>query len=176
MPTNCQSYQPGHHLHWIPATRAWNDKPRHKITKIESNPDDTFSITYNGQTKVMHYHDPKYLRAVLEQYPDEQWLAVGDTGAIQTNDQVAKWIHLSPTPVENCAEVYIKKVHDNYDKAVLRTKQLIAILELPDQAKKAKEFLAHLEYIKTLKYWDDHIITFDLFGDPQCSCTLSESV
>ena len=121
----------------------------------------------------MHYHDPKYLRAVLEQYPDEKWLAVGDSGAIQTNDQVAKWIHLSPTPVKNCADAYIKEIHDNYDKAVLRTNQLIAIKELPDQAKnKARAFQTHLEYIKTLKYWDGHVITFDLFGDPQCSCTL----
>jgi hypothetical protein len=170
MPTNCQSYQPGHHIHWIPATRVWNDEPRHPISSIEANTDDTFTIVLNGQTKVMHYHDPKYLRAVLERNPDETWLAVGDTGAIQTDDQVAKWIHLSPSPVKNCAAAYIKEIHDNYDKAVLKTNQLIAILEFPDQAKKAKEFLTHLEYIKTLEYWDDHIISFDLFGAPVCSC------
>jgi hypothetical protein len=172
MPTNCQSHQLGHHIHWIPATRAWNDKPRHPITHIETNPDDTLTIVYNGQTKVMHYHDPKYLRAVLERNLDEKWLAVGDTGAIQTNDQVAKWIHLSPTPVKNCADAYIKEIHDNFDKALDRTKRLIQIKEFPEQAKKAQEFLTHLEYIKTLKYWDEHVITFDLFGDPQCSCTL----
>jgi hypothetical protein len=172
MPTNCQSYEAGHHIHWIPATRVWNDEPRHQITEITANDDNTFFITYNGQTKVMHYHDPKYLRAVLEQYPEEKWLAVGDTGAIQTNDHVAKWIHLSPSPVKDCAAAYIKEIHDNYDKAVIRSNQLIAIKELPDQAKKAKEFLTHLEYIKTLKYWDDHVISFDLFGDPQCSCQI----
>jgi hypothetical protein len=170
MPKNCQSYLPGHHIHWIPATRVWNTQKRHPITEFKANPDDTFTITYNGQTRVMYYHDPKYLRAVLEQYPDEKWLAVGDTGAIQTNDQIVKWIHLSPTPVKDCAAAYIKEIHVNYDKAVLRTNQLIAILELSGQSKKAKEFLTHLEYIKTLKYWDDHIISSDVFGNPTCTC------
>ena len=175
MPTNCGSYQPGHHIHWIPATRAWNDEPRHPITKIEQNPDNTFTVTSNGQTKVMHFHDPQYLRRVLEANPDVEWLAVGETTAIHTTGTTNHWIHLSPTPVPNCAHDYIKQIHDNFVRAVIRTKGLIGIKGLPEQAAKAKEFLAHLDYIKTLKYWDDHIIEFDLFGDPQCSCALQEA-
>lgn len=170
MPTNCGSYYAGHNIHWIPVTRAWLHLERHQITAITPNDDDTFTVEYNGLTKVRHYHDPKYFRAILREYPAEQWLAVADIGAIQTKGQPNYWIHLSAEPVPNCADAYLKEIHDNYDKAVIRTKQLIAIKELPEVSMKATEFLSHLEYIKTLKYWDDHIIRFDMSGIPVCSC------
>ena len=170
MPTNCGSYYAGHHIHWIPVTRAWLHLERHQITAITPNDDDTFTVEYNGQTKIRHYHDPNYFRVILKEYPAASWLAVGDTGAIQTKGQPSYWIHLSAKPVPNCADAYLTEIHNNYDKAVVRTKQLIAIKDVPDQAKKAKEFLNHLEHIKTLKFWDDHIISLDLFGYPNCSC------
>ena len=172
MPTNCGSYNSGHHIHWIPVTRAWVDIKRHPITAITPNDDNTFTVEYNGFTKVRHYHDPKYFRAIIKEYPADQWLAVGDTGAIQTKGHPSYWIHLAAEPVPNCAEAYVKEIHDNYERALTRTKALIEIKEFPEQSQKASEFLIHLEYIKTLKFWDDHIITFDISGNPHCSCDL----
>lgn len=175
MPTNCQSYLPGHHVHWIPGLNKWADLPRHEITEITTNPNDTFTVVSNGVSQLMHFHDPDYFRTLLRSIPTNQWFAVGNTGAIQTKGTTNQWIYLSPTPVPNCADEYIKHIKENYDRAVTRTKHLIEKKELPEQAAKAKEFLTHLEYIKTLKYWDDHIIEFDLFGAPKCSCALQEA-
>ena len=174
MPTNCGSYYAGHNIHWIPVTRAWLHLERHQITAITPNDDDTFTVEYNGLTKVRHYHDPKYFRAILREYPAEQWLAVADTGAIQTKGQPSYWIHLSAAPVPNCADAYLKEIHDNYDKAVIRTKQLIAIKEPPEVSRRATEFLAHLEYIKTLKFWDGHTISMDVSGNPTCKCVIDD--
>ena len=170
MPTNCGSYYAGHNIHWIPVTRAWHHLERHQITAITPYDDDTFTVEYNGLTKVRHYHDPKYFRALLKEYAADQWLAVSTTGAIQTKDQPSYWVHLSAEPVPNCAQEYIKQIHANYERALTRTKALIAIKELPEKSKKYEEFLTHLEYIKTLSYWDDHIIIFDISGNPTCSC------
>jgi hypothetical protein len=121
----------------------------------------------------MYFHDPEEFRRVLEKNGKDVWLAVGATGAIHSEGSPSKWIHLSDEPVPNCADAYIQELKDNYDRAVKRTKHLIAIKELPEQSKKAEEFLSHLEYIMTLKYWDGHIISFDLFGNPNCCCSMS---
>ena len=171
MPTNCGSYYPGHHIHWIPVTRAWQGKPRHPITDIVANDDDSFTITYLSERHIMYFHDPEEFRRELERTGKHSWLTVGETGAIQSKGSPSRWIHLSNETVPNCALAYIQELKDNYDRAVTRTKQLIAIKELPEQSKKAEEFLTHLEYIRTLKYWDDHIISFDISGTPECSCS-----
>lgn len=87
MPTNCGSYYAGHNIHWISVTRAWLHLERHQITAITPNDDNTFTVEYNGQTEIRHYHDPKYFGEILKEYHAKQWLAVADTGAIQTKGQ-----------------------------------------------------------------------------------------
>jgi hypothetical protein len=98
----CQSYHPGHNVHWIPVLRKWVDEPRLPMTirHIKAN---AFEITSEGKSEIVYNHNPSsVIRAIREKDP-KKFKKVGNTGAItiESNRDHA-WLYFSDEPFIDC--------------------------------------------------------------------------
>ena len=100
----CQSYHPGHNVHWIPVLRKWVDEPRLPMT-IRHITANAFEITSEGKSVIVYNHNPSaVIRAIKEKDP-KKFKKVGNTGAITIESNKGHaWLYFSDEPFIDCEQ------------------------------------------------------------------------
>ena len=109
----CQSYHPGHHVHWIPVLRVWAKEPRLPMTirHITSN---AFEITSEGKTEIVYNHNPSAVIKAIETAKPQWFKKVGNTGAITIeSNRGHSWLYFSTEPFVDC-ETPQPRYYDKY--------------------------------------------------------------
>lgn len=171
----CQSYHPGHNLHWIPVLNKWRDEPRRPMTirHIEGN---SFEITSQGKSQLAYNHNPTAVIRAIKNADPSRFKKVGNTGAITvSNDKGHAWIYFSNEPFIDC-ETPQPKYYDKYryiDKEIERLEELALSLPTLEKRLGAKELRLKAQFIKRLQLENAHKTFMYVSGyKTVCSCGL----
>jgi hypothetical protein len=98
----CQSYHPGHNVHWIPVLRKWVDEPRLPMT-IRHITANAFEITSEGKSEIVYNHNPSAVIRAIETANPNHFKKVGNTGAITIeSNRDHSWLYFSSEPFIDC--------------------------------------------------------------------------
>ena len=171
----CQSYHPGHNVHWIPVLRKWTDEPRLPMTirHITSN---AFEITSEGKTEILYNHNPSAVIKAIENAAPHLFKKVGNTGAITIETKRGHaWIYFSAEPFIDC-ETPQPRYYDKFrfiDQEIEKAEH--ESITNPDINKRlgAKEIELNLKQIKKWQLENAHKKTTTFSGyEMVCSCGL----
>ena len=172
---DCDSYHPGHNVHWIPVLRKWVDEPRLPMTirHIEGN---CFEITSQGESQLGYNHNPTAVIRAIKNADPSRFKKVGNTGAITlSNDKGHAWIYFSNEPFIDC-ETPQPKYYDKYryiDKEIERLEELAITLPTLEKRLGAKELSLKAQFIKRLQKENAHKTIMYVAGyKTVCSCGL----
>ena len=171
----CNSYYPGHNVHWIPVLRKWVDEPRLEMTirHIEGN---SFELTSQGTSEILYNHAPSSLIKAIETADPSRFKKVGNTGAITiTTTTGHAWIYFSKEPFIDC-ETPRPDYYEPYryiDAEIARLEALATELPTMEQRLGAKERSLKAQHIKQLQETNKHqkIVTISGY-QTVCSCGL----
>lgn len=148
----CQSYHPGHNVHWIPVLKKWTNEPRLPMTirHITSN---AFEITSEGKTEIVYNHNPSAVRKAIETAKPHWFKKVGNTGAITIeSNRGHAWLYFSTEPFIDC-ETPQPRYYDKYrfiDQEIEKAEH--EAKTNPDINKRIKAKTTELK-LKQIKQW-----------------------
>jgi hypothetical protein len=100
----CQSYHPGHNVHWIPVLKKWNNEPRLPMT-IRHITANAFEITSEGKSEIVYSHNPSSVIKAIATIEPKRFKKVGNTGAITIESNTGHgWIYFTDEPFIDCEQ------------------------------------------------------------------------
>jgi hypothetical protein len=171
----CQSYHPGHNVHWIPVLRKWVDEPRLPMT-IRHITANAFEITSEGKSEIVYNHNPSAVIKAIKETDPKKFKKVGNTGAITIESNKGHaWLYFSDEPFIDCEQPQ-PKYYDKYryiDKEIERLEELATTLPTLEKRLGAKELSLKAQFIKRLQKENAHKTFMSVAGyKTVCSCGL----
>jgi hypothetical protein len=171
----CQSYHPGHNVHWIPVLRVWAKEPRLPMT-IRHITANAFEITSEGKSEIVYNHNPSAVISAIKEKDPTKFKKVGNTGAITIESNTRHgWIYFSNEPFIDCEQPQ-PRYYDKFryiDKEIEKAEH--EAKTNPDINRKlgAKEIELKLKQIKRWQLENAHKMMYTLSGyEKVCSCGL----
>ena len=171
----CQSYHPGHNVHWIPVLRKWVDEPRLPMT-IRHITANAFEITSEGKSEIVYNHNPSAVIRAIQDKDPKKFKKVGNTGAITIESNKGHaWLYFSGEPFIDCEQPQpryygkFRYIDKEIEKAEHEAKTN------PDINRKlgAKEIELKLKQIKRWQLENSHKTLYTVSGyEKVCSCGL----
>ena len=173
---DCNSYYPGHNVHWIPVLRKWVDEPRLPMTikHIEGN---EFEITSGDITQRLFNHDPRAVISAIKNNDQSCFKKVGNTGAITIDTPTGHgWIYFSTDSFMDCQvprPTYYERYKD-IDKEIARHEERLKTVTTDWDIQTTTRFIERAKHIKHLQLTNAHERLKSVSGySDVCSCGLN---